>query len=32
MVEHLQEIVKIGHYALRNKLLKKYPATILDIL
>jgi DNA polymerase (family X) len=32
MVEHLQEIVKTGDYALRNKLLKKYPATILDLL
>jgi len=32
MVEHLQEIVKTGDYALRKKLLKKYPATILDIL
>src|SRR6266849_688513 len=32
MVEHLQEIVKTGNYALRKKLLKKYPATILDLL
>src|SRR5258707_13355933 len=32
MVEHLQEIVKSGDYALRKKLLKKYPATILDVL
>jgi DNA polymerase (family 10) len=32
MVEHLEEIVKTGDYALRKKLLKKYPATILDIL
>src|SRR3989454_10407944 len=32
MVEHLQEIVKTGEYALRKKLLKKYPATILDLL
>jgi len=32
MVEHLQEIVKTGDYSLRKKLLKKYPATILDIL
>ncbi len=32
MVEHLQEIVKTGDYALRKKLLKKYPVTILDIL
>jgi DNA polymerase (family X) len=32
MVEHLQEIVATGDYALRRKLLKKYPATILDLL
>jgi DNA polymerase (family 10) len=32
MVEHLQEIVKTGDYTLRKKLLKKYPATILDLL
>ncbi len=32
MVEHLQEIVKTGDYALRKKLLKKYPETILDLL
>lgn len=32
MVEHLEEIVKAGDYALRKKLLKKYPATILDVL
>src|SRR2546422_6029599 len=32
MVEHLQEIVKTGDYALRKRLLKKYPATILDLL
>ena len=32
MVEHLQEIVDTGDYALRKKLLKKYPATILDLL
>src|SRR5881394_4119275 len=32
MVEHLQEIVKTGDYALRRKLLKKYPASILDLL
>src|SRR5712664_1776812 len=32
MAEHLQEIVKTGDYALRKKLLKKYPATILDLL
>src|SRR6059058_799019 len=32
MAEHLQEIVKTGDYALRKKLLKKYPASILDVL
>jgi DNA polymerase (family X) len=32
MVEHLSEIVKTGDYALRKKLLKKYPATILGVL
>ena len=32
MVEHLTEIVKTGDYTLRKKLLKKYPATILEIL
>jgi DNA polymerase (family X) len=32
MVEHLQEIVKTGDYTLRKKLLKKYPATLLDVL
>jgi DNA polymerase (family 10) len=32
MVEHLQEIVRTGEYTLRKKLLKKYPATILDLL
>jgi DNA polymerase (family 10) len=32
MVEHLQEIVETGDYALRKKLLKKYPATILELL
>lgn len=32
MVEHLVEIVKTGDYSLRTKLLKKYPATILDLL
>ena len=32
MVEHLQEIVKTGDYVLRRKLLKKYPASILDLL
>src|SRR5436853_52271 len=28
----LQEIVKTGDYSLRKKLLKKYPASILDLL
>ena len=32
MVEHLTEIVKTGDYALRKKLLKKYPETLLDLL
>jgi DNA polymerase (family X) len=32
MVEHLTEIVKTGDYQLRQKLLKKYPATILEVL
>jgi DNA polymerase (family 10) len=32
MVEHLNEILETGDYALRKKLLKKYPATILDLL
>ena len=32
MVEHLTEIVKTGDYALRKKLLKKYPDTILELL
>src|ERR1700716_981338 len=32
MVEHLEEIVKTSDYSLRKKLLKKYPATILDLL
>jgi DNA polymerase/3'-5' exonuclease PolX len=29
MLEHLQEIVKTSDYALRKKLLKKYPTTDL---
>ncbi len=32
MVEHLKEIVETGDYSLRKKLLKKYPATILELL
>jgi DNA polymerase (family 10) len=32
MAEHIQEVIKTGDYALRKKLLKKYPHTILDLL
>lgn len=32
MAEHIQEILKTGDYALRKTLLKKYPATLLDVL
>jgi DNA polymerase (family 10) len=32
MAAHIREILKTGDYALRKKLLKKYPATILDVL
>ncbi len=32
MAEHIQEIVKKGQYSLHNKLQKKYPRTLLDIL
>jgi len=32
MAEHLEEIVKTGDYSLRKKLLKKYPAAILEVL
>jgi DNA polymerase (family X) len=32
MAEHLKEIVETGDYSLRKRLLKKYPATILDLL
>ncbi|MGA2481647.1 MAG: DNA polymerase/3'-5' exonuclease PolX [Candidatus Acidiferrales bacterium] len=32
LAEHIQEILKTGDYALRKKLLKKYPPTILDLL
>jgi DNA polymerase (family 10) len=32
MAEHIREILKTGDYALRQKLLKKYPSTILDLL
>ena len=32
MAEHIEEILKSGDYSLRKKLLKKYPATLLDLL
>src|SRR6202795_847234 len=32
MADHIEEILKTGDYSLRTKLLKKYPATLLDIL
>src|SRR6266446_5677505 len=32
MADHIQEILKTGDYSLRVKLLKKYPATLLDLL
>jgi len=32
MAEHIQEILKTGDYGLRQKLLKKYPVTLLDVL
>lgn len=32
MADHIAEILKTGDYSLRRKLLKKYPATILDLL
>ena len=32
MAEHIQEVLKTGDYSLRQKLLKKYPATLLDVL
>jgi DNA polymerase (family 10) len=32
MAEHIEEILKTGDYSLRAKLLKKFPATLLDIL
>ena len=32
MAAHLKEIVETGDYGLRTKLLKKYPATLLDVL
>jgi DNA polymerase (family 10) len=32
MADHIDEVLKTGDYSLRQKLLKKYPATILDLL
>jgi DNA polymerase (family X) len=32
MAEHIHEILRTGEYNLREKLLKKYPHTILDLL
>jgi len=32
MAEHIREILATGDYSLRRKLLKKYPATLLDVL
>jgi DNA polymerase (family 10) len=32
MVEHIGEILESGDYTLRKKLLKKYPASLLDVL
>jgi DNA polymerase (family X) len=32
MAEHIQEIIASGDYSLRKKLLKKFPATLLEIL
>src|SRR4030088_814316 len=32
MADHIQEILKTGGYSLRARLLKKYPATLLDLL
>ena len=32
MAEHIQEILASGDYSLRKKLLKKFPATLLEIL
>jgi DNA polymerase (family 10) len=32
MVEHLTEIVNTGDYSLRQKLLKKFPPTLLEVL
>jgi len=32
MADHIAEILKTGDYALRAKLLKKYPVTLLDVI
>jgi DNA polymerase (family X) len=32
MAEHIEEILAKGDYSLRQKLMKKYPATLLEIL
>jgi DNA polymerase (family X) len=32
LAEHIREILKTGDYSLRKKLLKKYPATLLEVL
>jgi DNA polymerase (family X) len=32
MAAHIREILKTGDYSLRQKLLKKYPTTLLDVL
>jgi len=32
MAEHIQEILKTGDYSLRQKLLKKFPASLLEVL
>src|SRR5487761_934975 len=32
MADHIDEILKTGDYALRAKLLKKYPVTLLDVI
>jgi DNA polymerase (family X) len=32
MAEHIDEIIATGDYALRQKLLKKYPVTMLEVL
>ena len=32
MAEHIREIIKTGEYSLRTKMLKKFPATLLEVL